>query len=178
VPSPVANEQQNNNQQPQNTEQQSKPTEQPQQQTTQQQSTQPQQTQTQQQTSQPPQQQTQTQQNPEPKLDGVTKNSMGWMDDKLKVIYVKLDNGKYTIQESAWDSDAKASKRISTVSAYNIGGLSGTVFKVDLGDKGTWFRARFGEFASLEEAKAKAEELRNKERMKFQAALLLFLLYA
>ena len=103
---------------------------------------------------------------------------MGWMDDKYKVIYIKLDNGKFTIQESAWDSDTKAGKRISTVSAYNIGGLKGSVLKVDLGEKGTWFRARFGEFTSLEEARQKAEELRNKERMKLQAALLLFLLYA
>jgi nucleoid DNA-binding protein len=119
---------------------------------------------------------TQPQQNNTPKLDGVTKNAMGWMDDKNRVIYVQLENGKFTIQESAWDSDAKANKRLSVVGGI-VPGLKGNVVKVDLGTKGTWFRARFGEFATLEEAKAKAEELRNKEKMKLQALLLTFLLY-
>ena len=40
---------------------------------------------------------------------------MGWIDENNKVIYVQLENGKFTIQESAWDSDAKANKRISNV---------------------------------------------------------------
>ncbi len=120
---------------------------------------------------------TQPQQNNTPKITGVTKNAMGWMDDKYRVIYVQLDNGKFTIQESAWDSDAKANKRLSVVGGI-VPGLKGNVVKVDLGTKGTWYRARFGEFATLEEAKAKAEELRNKENMKLQALLLTFLLYA
>jgi len=130
----------------------------------------------------PPQEQKQTQPPPQqqttqPKLDGVTKNAMGWIDDKFKVIYVQLDNGKFTIQESAWDSDAKASKRISTVDGYKISGISGNVVKADLGDKGVWYRARFGEFSTIEEARSKAEELRNKEKFKLQASLLFFLLY-
>jgi nucleoid DNA-binding protein len=162
----------NNDQQPNNTTQQN--VQQPDNQT----KTQPNTT-TQQQP--PTQQQTQTQpppqQNTEPKLDGVTKNAMGWMDDKLKVIYIKLDNGKFTIQESAWDSDAKANKRISAVQSYNIDGLKGTIMKADLGDKGTWFRARFGEFSTLDEAKQKASELRKKEGLKLQASLLFLLLY-
>lgn len=175
TPPPVTNnETPNNNQQPpvNTTENKTEQPKQEQQQT----SSQPPQQQEQKQQQQP--QQPQQQQTTEPKIEGVTKNSMGWMDDKYKVIYIKLDNGKFTIQESAWDSDTKAGKRISTVSAYNIGGLKGSVLKVDLGEKGTWFRARFGEFTSLEEARQKAEELRNKERMKLQAAVLLFLLYA
>jgi len=109
-------------------------------------------------------------------VPGVTKSSMGWMDDYNRVIYVQLDNGKFTIQESAWDSDAKANKRISAVAAL-IPGLKGNVIKVDLGSKGTWYRARFGEFATIEEAKSKAEELRNKEKNRLQALLLSFLLY-
>jgi len=109
-------------------------------------------------------------------VPGVTKSSMGWMDDYNRVIYVQLDNGKFTIQESSWDSDAKANKRISAVAAL-IPGLKGNVIKVDLGSKGTWYRARFGEFATIEEAKSKAEELRNKEKNRLQALLLSFLLY-
>ena len=109
-------------------------------------------------------------------VPGVTKSSMGWMDDYNRVIYVQLDNGKFTIQESAWDSDAKANKRISAVAGL-IPGLKGNVIKVDLGSKGTWYRARFGEFATIEEAKSKAEELRNKEKNRLQALLLTFLLY-
>jgi nucleoid DNA-binding protein/cell division protein FtsN len=108
---------------------------------------------------------------------GVTKSTMGWLDDHNKVIYVQLDNGKFTIQESAWDSDAKANKRLSTVASI-VPGLAGNVVKVDLGSKGTWYRARFGEFASLEEARAKAEELRNKEKTRLHALLLSFFLYA
>ncbi len=130
---------------------------------------------------QPVQQKTETapppQQNNTPKVTGVTKNAMGWMDDVNKVIYVQLDNGKFTIQESAWDSDAKANKRITAVGAI-VPGLKGNVVMVDLGTKGTWYRARFGEFSTIEEAKAKAEELRNKERIRLQALLLTVFLYA
>ena len=115
-------------------------------------------------------------QNTTQNVPGITKSSMGWLDDYNKVIYVQLDNGKFTIQESAWDSDAKANKRISAVGGL-IPGLKGNVLKVDLGSKGTWYRARFGEFSTIEEAKQKAEELRNKEKSKLQALLLTFLLY-
>jgi nucleoid DNA-binding protein len=146
---------------------------------TQQQQTQQQQTQTtpQQQTQTTPQQQTETQKT-EPTIAGLSKNSLGWTDEKYKVIYIRLENGKYTIQESAWDSDQKANKRVSSVEAYKIEGLKGSILKVDLGDKGTWFRTRFGEFSTIEEARQKAEELRNKERLKFQAFLFTILLFA
>lgn len=116
-------------------------------------------------------------QNTTQNVPGVTKSSMGWLDDYNKVIYVQLENGKFTIQESAWDSDAKANKRISAVGGL-IPGLKGNVLKVDLGSKGTWYRARFGEFTTIEEAKQKAEELRNKEKSRLQALILTFLLYA
>jgi nucleoid DNA-binding protein len=99
---------------------------------------------------------------------GVTQNSVGWFDNNNKVIYVQLENGKFTIQESSWDSDTKANKRLSTVTSI-IPGLTGSIVKADLGSKGTWYRARFGEFSSLEEAKAKAEELRTKEKTKLHA---------
>lgn len=112
------------------------------------------------------------------KLNGVTKNSLGWTDDVNKVIYIQLENGKYTIQESAWDSDQKASKRINSVEGYNLNGMKGNVVKVDLGDRGVWFRTRFGEFTTLEEAQKKAGELRHKERTRLQAFLIAFLLYA
>lgn len=187
--------QQNNSQQPviQNqTQQQADTNKAPVQNQTEQQNVQQQQTQQnvqqqppqQQQTQQPPvtQQESQKQenagQNNELKLDGVVKNTMGYSDEKFKVIYVKLDNGKFTIQESAWDSDAKASKRISTVDGFKINGMKGSVLKVDLGEKGVWFRARFGEFSTIEEARVKAEELRNKERIRLQAALVCFLFFA
>ncbi len=100
----------------------------------------------------------------EKKIEGVTKSGTGWKDEKLNVLYVQLDNGKFTIQESSWDSDGKASKRISAVESLGIAGLKGSIVKADLGSKGTWFRVRFGEFSSLEEAHQKAEEYRNKER--------------
>ncbi|MEO8513282.1 MAG: SPOR domain-containing protein [Ignavibacteria bacterium] len=116
------------------------------------------------------------QQNNTQSVPGVTKSSMGWIDEGNKVIYIQLDNGKFTIQESAWDSDAKANKRLSSVGAI-VPGLKGNVIKVDLGSKGTWYRARFGEFTTIEEAQKKAGELRSKEKNRLQALLLTFLLY-
>jgi nucleoid DNA-binding protein len=118
--------------------------------------TQTQQTQTTQENTQP------QQQNTEPSIEGVVKTTMGWTDDKYKVVYIKLDNGKYTIQESSWDSDAKANRRISIVDALKIPDMKGSVAKTDLGNKGVWYRTRFGEFNSIEEARKKAEELRSK----------------
>jgi hypothetical protein len=61
------------------------------------------------------------------------------------------------------------------VEGFKISGLKGNVIKVDLGEKGIWFRARFGEFTTIEEARVKAEELRNKEGIRFQALLAYFL---
>ncbi len=113
----------------------------------------------------------------EKKSEGLVKNSLGWMDDKNKVIYIQLESGKYTIQESAWDSESKASKRVSTIESLGISGLKGNIIKADLGAKGIWFRARFGEFSSLEEAQKKAEELRSKEKIKLHAMLAYLFLY-
>ena len=103
---------------------------------------------------------------------------MGWMDEKLKVIYIQLENGKFSIQESAWDSNTKASKRISTVESFGIKGLKGNVVKADLGAKGTWFRVRFGEFSTLEEAHQKAVELRSKENIRIAMLFMSFLMFA
>ncbi len=124
----------------------------------------------------PPKQEQPVQQNTNQNIPGVTKSTMGWMDDYNKVIYIQLDNGKFTIQESAWDSDAKANKRLSSVGAI-VPGLKGSVVKVDLGSKGTWYRARFGEFSTIEEAKQNAEMLRAKEKSRLQALILTFFFF-
>lgn len=116
-------------------------------------------------TEQPQQQTQQTSESNETKIEGVTRNALGWVDDKYKVMYIKLDNGKFTIQESSFDSDSKASKRMNDVEAYKIEGLKGTSVKTDLGVKGTWYRVRFGEFQTIEEARSKAQELRNKVKI-------------
>jgi len=42
--------------------------------------------------------------------------------------------------------------------------MKGSAVKVDIPGKGAWFRVRFGEFSSLQEAHSKAEELRKKEK--------------
>lgn len=113
----------------------------------------------------PTEQTQQTTESTETKIEGVTRNALGWVDDKYKVMYIKLDNGKFTIQESSFDSDSKASKRISDVESFKIQGLKGTSVKTDLGTKGTWYRVRFGEFQTIEEARSKAQELRNKVKI-------------
>jgi cell division protein FtsN len=97
----------------------------------------------------------------EPRIEGITTNSMGWTDEKYKVVYVKLDNGKIAIQESSWDSDAKANSRIAQINTHKIAGLNSSLAKVDVGGK-SWFRVRLGEFSTLQEARSKAVELRNK----------------
>jgi nucleoid DNA-binding protein len=126
------------------------------------QSTQQSEPQQQNETKQQLQNQQQTQPNTEPKIEGVVKNSVGWADSKYNVIYIQLENGKFTIQESAFDSESKAKDRISKVEALKIEGLKGNAIKADLGTKGVWYRVRFGEFNTLEEARAKAIELRGK----------------
>ncbi|HEY3250646.1 MAG TPA: SPOR domain-containing protein [Ignavibacteria bacterium] len=83
-------------------------------------------------------------------------------DEKLGVTYIQLENGKFVFQESSWNSEEKANNRVNIVNSYNIDGMKGSVVKVDLGSKGTWYRVRFGEFGSLDEAKLKAQELRKK----------------
>jgi nucleoid DNA-binding protein len=113
------------------------------------------------------QQQQQTQPKVETNLEGVTKNSVGWVDAKNKVIYVLLENGKYAIQESSWNSEGKANARINMVESLGIKDLKGSAVKSDLGAKGTWFRVRFGEFSTLDEARKKAEELHNKRAGRF-----------
>jgi nucleoid DNA-binding protein len=105
------------------------------------------------------QEQTTTQQN----IDGVVKTDQGWRDEKNGVLYVRLENGKFAIQESAWNSEEKANNRISKVASFNISGMSGSFVKVDLGAKGTWYRVRFGEFTTLSEAQQKAIELKSKK---------------
>jgi hypothetical protein len=92
-------------------------------------------------------------------IAGVTKTGNVWKDEANGVVYLQLENGKFTIQESAWDSDAKASNRLSIVEK-KVPGLKGSVVKVDLGSKGIWYRAMFGEFTTLQEAKSKADELK------------------
>ena len=86
------------------------------------------------------------------------KTSNGWADDKYNVLYIQLNNGNYTIQESSWDSYEKAGKRKSEVESLGIAGLNGSIEESDLGNKGKWYRLRFGEFTTLAEARKKVEQ--------------------
>ena len=82
-------------------------------------------------------------------------------DEKYSVIYIKLDNGNYTIQESSWDSRDKADSRITKIESLGISGLTGNISEIKLGDNKTWYRVRLGSFSSLEEAQQKTAELKN-----------------
>ncbi len=82
-------------------------------------------------------------------------------DEKYNVIYIKLENGNYTIQESSWDSRDKANSRISKIESLGISGLTGNISEIKLDDNKTWYRVRLGSFPSLEEAQQKAAELKN-----------------
>ncbi len=108
--------------------------------------------------------QTQTQEKPEisqNELSGLIRTVNGWEDDKYNVLYVQLRNGKYTIQESSWDSYEKAGKRVSEIELLGIPGLKGSIEEISLGEKGKWYRVRFGEFSTLEEARRKVKEFMN-----------------
>jgi hypothetical protein len=96
------------------------------------------------------------------------KNSIGYVDDINNVIYVELPNGKFTIQESSFSAELNAVKRLLEVRRLGIkysGGeiISGTVAKTHVSGKGTWYRARFGEFTTLNEARLIAAKLKPKK---------------
>lgn len=108
--------------------------------------------------------QTKTQEKPEipqNELSGLIRAVNGWQDDKYNVLYVQLRNGKYTIQESSWNSYEKAGKRVSEIELLGIPGLKGSIEEISLGEKGKWYRVRFGEFSTLEEARRKVKEFMN-----------------
>jgi cell division protein FtsN len=94
--------------------------------------------------------------------EGLVKNDLGWVDSKNKVTYVQLENSKFAIQESAFNSADNANKRLAAIE--KISGLKGAVAKVDTGAKGTWYRVRLGVFSTLTEAQTKAAEFRSKEK--------------
>lgn len=108
--------------------------------------------------------QTQTQEKPEivqNKYSDLIKTVNGWEDDEYNVLYVQLTNGKYTIQESSWDSYEKAGKRVSEIKSLGIPGLNNSIEEISLGEKGKWYRVRFGEFSTLDEARRKVKEFMN-----------------
>lgn len=91
----------------------------------------------------------------------LTKNSLGFRDEKYDVLYIHLPNGMYTIQESSWDSMQKANDRLSSVTPLIGADVKTGVQTVDLGDKGIRYRSMIGEFASLDEAKLTMDLIRN-----------------
>ncbi len=94
-----------------------------------------------------------TQQEPQ----DLRKTSNGWADNKYNVLYFQLENGRFTIQESSWDSYEKAGKRKTELESLGISGLKGSIEESDLGTKGKWYRVRIGEFTTLDEARKKVE---------------------
>jgi hypothetical protein len=112
-------------------------------------------------------------------IDGMSRNSIGFMDSKNSVIYVPLPNGKYSIQESSWNNEQKALNRISTLNKLGIKNTNGVTVKAmfektDLVDKGVWYRTRVGEFNTIKEAKQTAEHIRSEEKLKNIASLYIF----
>ncbi len=77
--------------------------------------------------------------------ESITYSTLGYTDINNNVIYVLLPNGKYSIQESSWNTEEKAVTRIMKINSLDISYPDGTkvtaaIEKVDLFTKGVWFR--------------------------------------
>ncbi|MEO8514196.1 MAG: SPOR domain-containing protein [Ignavibacteria bacterium] len=112
-------------------------------------------------------------------VEGMPRNSIGFTDLKNNVMYVVLENGKYSIQESSWNNEEKANSRISRLNSLGVRNPAGKVLKAviekaDLSDKGVWFRTRLGEFSTIKEAIETAAQIRAEERSKKFADLYIF----
>lgn len=112
-------------------------------------------------------------------VEGMLRNSIGFTDLKNNVMYVVLENGKYSIQESSWNSEEKANSRVSRLNSLGVKNPAGKVLKAviekaDLSDKGVWFRTRLGEFSTIKEAIETAAQIRAEERSKKLSDLYVF----
>ncbi len=73
-----------------------------------------------------------------------------------------VSSGAYVLQIGAYKSEEEADSAWRTYHAKHAGLLAGyaeDVKKVDLGDKGTWYRLRVGSFASKDSAKTLCDRL-------------------
>lgn len=111
--------------------------------------------------------------------EGITKNSIGFTDLKNNVMYVMLPNGKYSIQESSWNNEEKASSRVKRLNSLGIKYTNGKIVKAviekaDIPTKGVWYRTRVGEFVTINEAIETAAKIRTEERTKSFSGLYVF----
>ena len=102
--------------------------------------------------------------------ESITWSSLGFTDIKNNVIYVILPNGKYSIQESSWNTKEKAEYRINKINLLDIAYSDGNkvkaeIRKVDLHAGGLWYRTMIGEFATIKEAIETAVEIRAMENL-------------
>ena len=64
---------------------------------------------------------------------------------------VSATSGSFLVQIGAAKNEASANEEIDRLAKKHpdiLAGLSGAVIRVDLGDKGVWYRMRVGPFAS------------------------------
>ena len=111
--------------------------------------------------------------------EGMTKNSIGFTDLKNNVMYVMLPNGKYSIQESSWNNEVKASGRVKRLNSFGLKYTNGklvkaVIEKADIPTKGVWYRTRVGEFATINGAIEIAVKIRTEERTKNFSGLYVF----
>jgi cell division protein FtsN len=76
---------------------------------------------------------------------------------------VSATTGSFLVQMGAAKNEASANEDIARLAKKYpdiLAGLSGAVIRVDLGDKGVWYRMRVGPFASRREASAVCGQLK------------------
>lgn len=113
-------------------------------------------------------------------VEGLSVNNLGLADIKNNVIYVNMPNEMYSIQESSWNVEEKAVNRIMRLNSLGITNSEGNkvavwIEKVEIPEKGTWYRIKFGEFASLNDAIVAAAQIRAEEKNKNISELFILL---
>jgi hypothetical protein len=98
-------------------------------------------------------------------VEGLSGGNLGFRDQINNVIYVNLPNGKVSIQESSWNTEEKGLSRVAWLKSLGRlfpegSDIETVIEKVDLLQNGVWYRTMIGEFASITDAIAFAEQIR------------------
>ena len=91
----------------------------------------------------------------EPKQDLTLPHTLGFISQKQKFILIQEKDG-YWIQAGSYKEKSKAEIILSQIEKK---GIKGEIKEADLGEKGIYYRVRFGSFGSQEEAKQKTTGL-------------------
>lgn len=91
--------------------------------------------------------------------DGINEISIGYKDENLNKIYLKLENGKYALMESSWSTEKKArNRKNSLIDNYRLSEPVNIIQAESNGD--IIYRVIIGEFESLEKTRENVKGLK------------------